>query len=104
MRRSDASNSPFKLQKMGYTSWGIGWRQRLSASSLHFEIGYADAFEDIYDDPIAHFEAEVERRNAEARAAEAATIVKFSPGGNGQSEPPLTGMQHGLRWRRALKP
>lgn len=42
-------------------------------------IGYADAFEDIYGDPIAHFEAEVERRNAEARAAEAATIVKFSP-------------------------
>lgn len=42
-------------------------------------IGYADAFEGIYDDPIAHFEAEVARRNAEAKAAEAPIIVRFSP-------------------------
>ncbi|MCH3956850.1 MAG: IS1634 family transposase [Olsenella sp.] len=42
-------------------------------------IGYADALEDVYDDPIAHFEAEVERRNAGARAAGAPVIVKFSP-------------------------
>ncbi|MGN0076563.1 MAG: IS1634 family transposase [Parafannyhessea sp.] len=42
-------------------------------------IGYADAFEGIYGDPIAHFEAEVERRNAEARTAGAAITVKFSP-------------------------
>ena len=42
-------------------------------------IGYADAFEGIYDDPIAHFEAEVERRNAEAKEASAPIIVKFSP-------------------------
>ena len=43
-------------------------------------IGYADAFEDLYDDPIAHFEAEVERRNVEAKAVEAPIIVKFTQG------------------------
>ena len=42
-------------------------------------IGYADAFEGAYEDPIAHFEAEVARRNAEAQAAEAPVIVKLSP-------------------------
>ncbi|MGN1325391.1 MAG: IS1634 family transposase [Candidatus Spyradenecus sp.] len=42
-------------------------------------IGYADAFEGIYDDPIAHFEAEVERRNAEARAAGAPIVVRLPP-------------------------
>ena len=42
-------------------------------------IGYADSFDGVYDDPIAHFEAEVERRNAEARSAGAPVIVKLSP-------------------------
>ena len=43
-------------------------------------IGYADAFKDLYDDPIAHFEEEVERRNTEAKAAGAPIVVKFTQG------------------------
>ena len=43
-------------------------------------LGYVDELSELYDDPIAHFEEECARRNAEAKAAEAPIIVKFTRG------------------------
>ncbi|ACV21523.1 hypothetical protein [Slackia heliotrinireducens] len=48
-------------------------------------IGYADAFADRYDDPIAHFQEYVAKLNEEARSEDAPVSLSFSR--NAQIEP-----------------
>ncbi|MDR1246205.1 MAG: IS1634 family transposase [Clostridiales Family XIII bacterium] len=43
------------------------------------KIGYLDDFLDLYDDPVAHFEEEVARMNAEKKAANRHTPVDIDP-------------------------
>lgn len=43
-------------------------------------LGYLDELEKAYDDPVAHFRAEVARENEAAREAAAPVIVKIAPG------------------------
>lgn len=43
-------------------------------------LGYLDELEKLYDDPVAHFRAEVARENEAAREARAPVIVKIAPG------------------------
>lgn len=43
-------------------------------------LGYLDELEKLYDDPVAHFKAEVTAENEAARGASAPVIVKLAPG------------------------
>lgn len=43
-------------------------------------LGYLDELEKLYDDPVAHFKAEVAAENEAARGASAPVIVKLAPG------------------------
>ena len=42
-------------------------------------LGYLDELEKLYDDPVAHFKAEVEAENEATRVAAAPVIVKLAP-------------------------
>ena len=43
-------------------------------------LGYLDELEKLYDDPVAHFKAEVAAENEAARGASAPVVVKLAPG------------------------
>lgn len=50
------------------------------ARSKHVRsLGYLDELERVYDDPVAHFQAEVDAENEAARAAAAPIEVRLSP-------------------------
>ena len=65
-----------------YLSVVEGYRDEAGGTKTRHvrSLGYLDELEKLYDDPVAHFKAEVAAENEAAREASAPVIVKLAPG------------------------